>query len=507
MSRDITRKDVVAIYDKILQNAERKIEYGDYDYSLKCIEAAASWAYKFNVFFSDVKAEILIKKIADKTIGKKQIKTKENRFILLDTAGLDNRGLTQQYIRALEANKLDYLFVTLRSDISPLRDTIDEVHNSVYGQVMTFESSRLTYLEKAVCVREAIISFQARNILLHLMPWDVISLIAIYTIKGIQSYNINLTDHAFWLGSSFIDYNIDFRPYGKTISLQKRSIVKESILELPYYPIKPVSTSFSGLPSVPNDSVIIFTGGAPYKMDDKKNTFFNTIIDGILDISPKVVIFVAGYSSISDIFKLKISNMRNKERVYNIGIRKDIDEVYRHCDIYLQTYPLYGGLMAQYGVMHKLPVLAYVDKDKKSGCEEITNHFGQAAKCFVDFSCFIDYAKQLINDEKYRKAEGEKLYKVMMNENLFNEKFKEVVLYKRVLFNWSTSEIDYDAHSNMYLMQENTQGHKAIKYLINMFSETGCLKLFTQQWLLFYPYINKRNIIHHYKTKLYSLFS
>ncbi|MBQ9670119.1 MAG: hypothetical protein IJV23_03775 [Prevotella sp.] len=502
----ITEKNVNSIYQKLLDQASKEFECSNYNVALRNVENAARWAYNFNVFYTDSRAELLLKSISRRCLEKKQAIIEKERFVVLDTEGLDNRGLTQQYLRALEANHFEYLFITLRSDISPLKDTIAEIENSTYGHVITFEGKKLTLMEKAERIRNMIIQFHAGKVLLHLMPWDVSSLIAIYSIEGVESYNINLTDHAFWLGASFINFNIEFRPYGKTVSLQKRRLSLEQLLEYPFYPIKPLKNNFEGFPEIPHDSIVIFTGGAPYKMTDADNTFFLKIIDGILGLSPKVVVLVAGFSRNDVSFQNNIKEMKHKDRVYNIGIRKDINEVYKHSDIYLQTYPSYGGLMTQYAIMNRKPVLNFVKKGEIISFEGMVNHFGKGTKCFENYDEFISYGKRLIEDKEYRVSEGEKGYNLMMNEERFNKMFVEVIFNHKNNFSWPTIDIDYESVSNSYISLAKIQNYAILRLLVNEYGCFRCLCLFPDCWHFILPWIYKNKLIYKIKNGVYRLF-
>ena len=155
------------------------------------------------------------------------------------------------------------------------------------------------------------------------MPWDVVSLLISYSIQGVIKYNINLTDHAFWLGASFIDYNFEFRAYGKTVSLEKRHLKQEQLLYLPYYPILPKNKiEFQGFPIEAKDKIVIFTGGAFYKMFGNNDLFFK-ILDELLDLSENAVVLVAG---IGDKYTMneKLAHLRNRHRIMLIGNRRDI---------------------------------------------------------------------------------------------------------------------------------------------------------------------------------------
>jgi hypothetical protein len=121
-----------------------------------------------------------------------------------------------------------------------------------------YTSDKYNYVNVASQIASDIKSFSPRNILLHLAPWDVVSLMAIANISGATKFNINLTDHAYWLGATFIDYNIEFRGYGEVLSLQKRGLKQSQLIRLPYYPIASKYTTFQGFPELPSDSVNFF---------------------------------------------------------------------------------------------------------------------------------------------------------------------------------------------------------------------------------------------------------
>ena len=83
-----------------------------------------------------------------------------------------------------------------------------------------------------------ILAEKPKHILMHLVPWDTIAYIAFYKIQGIIRYQINLTDHAFWLGVDITDINIEFRSFGQNLSEQLRKIPshkKQNITILSYF--------------------------------------------------------------------------------------------------------------------------------------------------------------------------------------------------------------------------------------------------------------------------------
>ena len=260
------------IYHQVCSDAQKAYQYKQIDICYQLIQTAASIAYSYNQFFYDEKLESLLKRNTEllystnkNTISDKTLQTTNKRVIFIDTNGLDNRGLTQQYIRALIALNYSFLYIYIDGQTNGTTNnpkTIEEIKKYPKAQLAVF-SKETKYSNKIKRITQIIQEYNPGSILLHLMPWDVVSLSVIHQLKHIKSYNINLTDEAFWLGASFIDYNIEFRNYGYTISLEQRKLKQEQLLYLPYYPIIPSDQKdFQGFPSnIPTDKLKIFTGG------------------------------------------------------------------------------------------------------------------------------------------------------------------------------------------------------------------------------------------------------
>lgn len=288
------RDDMMYIYYEICKDAHRYWQKGNTNKALSLISIAASFAYNYNQFFADLSLEKLLAEISSKTLSH-QIITQpiKNRCVFIDTAGIDNRGLTQQYLRALMANEFEFIYIYEDADIDKVTDILREVREYDKGEVCLLGDCK-SHVEMITALQKEVISYAPSFILLHLMPWDVDALSAIFSISGVKKYNINLTDEAYWLGVTFFDYNIEFRNYGYTISLEKRGFREEQLLYLPYYPIFPHSTSFAGFSDVINKaSIKILTGGNYYKFFDGNDTFFQ-LMDRLLESIPTAIIVLAG---------------------------------------------------------------------------------------------------------------------------------------------------------------------------------------------------------------------
>ena len=463
----LSHKGVESIYEKLKAKAFNFYKNKNYLQSLNYIAYSAKWAYRLNFKYVDCELEDLLKDISESCFPKTKVGTdRTSRFVLLETHGMDNRGLTQQYIRAFMSMGVEFLYISIDCIRSKCSDIIKELGGYDKAKILLFEKSELDFLRKTEQVLSELGAYNPTKIFLHLMPWDVVSLMVTYSLKGVTKYNINLTDHAFWLGASFIDYNLEFRAYGKTVSLEKRKLKENQLLYLPFYPILPKNeVCFQGFPLQTDNKTIIFTGGAYYKMFGNNDLFFK-IVDSLLDLSENAVVLIAGGGDISRMNK-KLSKLKNKGRVLLIGNRKDINEVFKACDIYLDTYPIRGGLMEQYASLNAKSILAYSDFQAFGDNQEMfLQNLGNGVCGYNDWNSFIEYAGKLLNDVYYRKEEGYRNEQLVPSVEAFNSNFSQLITTHINVYEWKKITIKYNKIKELYLEVENMHTHAATKELM-----------------------------------------
>ena len=109
----LERKDITRIYERLKGRAFRAYSNGSYNKSLKYIYIAARVAYKFSWIFTDEDLELLMMKISKSLfIPVEHYKPKANNYVFFDSISLDNVGLSQQYIRALIGNNINFLYIS-----------------------------------------------------------------------------------------------------------------------------------------------------------------------------------------------------------------------------------------------------------------------------------------------------------------------------------------------------------------------------------------------------------
>ncbi len=457
-----SKSEIESIYKDLVQSAQKNSGKHRLEKALNDIETAAKWAYNFNHIYTDHETEQLLKQISDMAVESVKIESpKVDYCVLIDSFLFDNRGLSQQYLRAMMTNGMHILVIYTNAGGNPGKDTLAEIEAYDKAEIISYPRG-ISKIEETKQVVRDIAEFSPKHIFLHLTPWDTVALMACHAVKGTNIYQINLTDHAYWMGAEFIDYNLEFRPYGMTVSVEKRNLNPNQCIALPYYPITPISSVFEGLPEIPENAVKVFTGGALYKMLGKDDIFFR-IMERILAISPKVYILVAGFNP-DKIFDEKVAGIKGCDRILQIGIRKDIDSVFGQCDIYLGTYPVMGGLMSQYAAKHGKPIVAYHDKDDAmNAVEEMVNFYQQEFQSYDDVNAMAAYAEKLIKDKNYRLGQGQLLQDGMMTAERFNKEFKKVITSHQSAFTWQKDNIDYDSFFELYLELENNNGFRTTR--------------------------------------------
>ncbi|RZK04114.1 MAG: hypothetical protein EOO43_22810, partial [Flavobacterium sp.] len=301
--------------------------------------------------------------------------------------------MTQQYIKAFIAAGIEFAYIYEEVDLSRITLILQEISEYPGATLFTFKEL-LPREERIKQIHSFILEYNPSKFFMHIMPWDVVAVGVCSLLVGIDRYNINATDHTFWLGASNIDFSIEFRNYGYSVSLEKRGLKEEQLLMLPYYP--PVNrTQFKGFPkSVSDDDIKIFSGGSIYKICGDDQAYFK-LIKRLLNENKNVKLLFAGTGDNKYLMNF-IEDNGFSNRIYFIGNRTDIIEVFENCDIYLGTYPITGGLMSQFAAKASKPILAYADISLSiSFVEGFVCHLKHINITFNNFEQFFSYGRQL----------------------------------------------------------------------------------------------------------------
>lgn len=425
----LTLNEIIKSYKLLKKPAIDEFQRGNIEQSLVNVFRAVGYVQQFNWIYSDEELEDLMFKISSKVLIKStDYNPNPNRVVIFDD-WCTSYVLVLQYIEALSLRFDEVLYITAR-DISAM------TYKNILGTISQYSNVKLevipqnsNYFERSQIILNFITEFCPSKLFLHIGYNSPITL-ALYSMPtGIQRYIINLSDQTFWLGTKGIDYTLEFRPFGATVSLEKRGLTNEQLLYLPFYPVRD-GNPFQGFPEQTNGKVIIFSGGDFYKTLDPENTYWNLVRDILIENQEAIFLYATKnvMGKTDEFLKNYITKNNLADRFIYIGFRPDINEVFKHCDIFMGTCPVCGSLTSQLAALNNKPILQYyLPNTYDDETEQAICHNLDLKISFSDKQAFLKEAKRLIQDKNYREQRGQMNHQSMFTREQFNAKLAEVV--------------------------------------------------------------------------------
>lgn len=448
--------EVIDFYENLVSRSLTQVDKGMFAEALNTIAGAAYIAYLTNWRYEDSRLETALKTISTSLLPvvKPSSASVGKRIVFFDSWGLDARGLSLQYIRALNAIESSILFICESRNEAASIGLREELARGRNTQIIYLDSVRQE-VEKARRIHSAIENFQPTQILMHMTPWATGAITALHAFPDTPRYQINLTDHAYWLGTSCSDYSIEFRSYGLTVSQEKRGILPDRTILNPYYPIVQDQHA-STLPERKSGEVVVFTGGAFYKFYGRQGYFFSLISD-ILEEHLNVVVWIAGSGRVT-MLEQRLRRYLDTGRVKIIGDRQDINAVFKACDMYLSTYPVTGALMAQLAAANSVPILSFTSVDLVANrLEDIIGNENVPEITCTDVLAFRQRATTLVKDAEKRAAAATLTKDAMHGRTEFERRIAIILTQGESHLPYASKlpNIDYGAFTSMYLEIEN----------------------------------------------------
>ena len=398
--------------------ASKSIDKGYLDKSIRLLKGLSYILYKFFMGIKNDFIENQIQCLAGHIVKSGFNENNEKKsIVIIDEINADYIGLMVQYVDALIQGgyhilylyeQIEHPHVTNTHLMHALKDYENAQIKHIPTNVKGFSKSQWIYNE--VC------AFGAKKLLLHFGEWAIEHSIACAALpKECDRYRINCADHCFWAGVSCTDYTFEFRHYGANLTYYERGIEKDHIIYMPFYPVMQ-ETPYEGLPHECSGKFVFFSGGALYKIVDDNSTYFN-LCKLILDNCPNSVMVFAGADGDNAVLSRGIEQFGLQGRFIPIGYRKDIFEVFKHCDVYFDTYPIGGGLMCRYAAQCSRPILLYRNKD----LEECVSQKKECSIVKYSETDFLQEAIKLYTDTKYREIKGTEIHTAIINKTEFDE--------------------------------------------------------------------------------------
>ena len=274
-----------------------------------------------------------------------------NSVLFYDGFGLDKRGIALIMCKAILNRGYKLIYVSPKENKFKQPVFFKEIRGK--NVVFEFYSNVGRKLNRINLLSSFFQKHHPKLAFFYSTPNDVAGCCVFNALKDIVfRYQIDLTDHAFWLGVNAFDICNGGRPFSASIQHYYRGIPKEKISMLDAS-LFVEDCQFQGLP-FDESKKFVFSGGQLYKtLGDKNNTYYK-IVGHILKYHSDVLFLYAGSG---DDAMLRRLEERFPERVYHINERPDFFQIIKRCTLYLNTYPMFGGLMMRYAALAgKLPL-------------------------------------------------------------------------------------------------------------------------------------------------------
>lgn len=484
----VKKEYVLHTINKLKYGLKLEIQKKDYEIALELISNCAYIIYQTNLYYVDEDLEENLKKVSKDLNLSISSDCNNDVVFFYDGFGLNNRGLAQIYLKALcQLKKVVYItYEDCQSQIPDILNILKEYD----GTVLFINRKGSKFISQIQQLSKFINQIEPNKFFFYSFPNDVVGTVILNAMENkITRYQVNLTDHAFWLGARCIDKCIEFRDYGASISARYRKIPKEKIDKLPFYPVIHKDKQFQGFPfKFDEKQKLIFSGGALYKTLGADNKYYE-IVDHILSEYNDAIFWYAGSGDDTELKKIL---KKYPERAFYTSERSDLFQVLQHCRVYLSTYPICGGLMYQYAACAGVvPVTLRYDEDADG-------YLLEQDKLKVEFNdvkeLYSEIDRLLCDDLYFYERKKQMLCAVMTEDNfsknlkmLLDGKNKKEIKYSdintkefRKEYLMQLTSIDIDS----FIFNRNTM-KSAIKYTPIQFVRGGVKKIMRKVHMFF----------------------
>lgn len=416
------------LYHKIVNKAILQEKKNDLHQANRCLQASSYLAYHFYLSYDDKVADKLIQKIASR------IKTndgfqpcKDGRCVFLDSSSTFNGGLKLQYLKAIIAAGWPVLYLTDNNMASWRYKQLYDFLVDKPNVSIVWVQKNLRGVRKMQFMYNAIVNYHPERLFIHISPdAPYYAEVCASIPKNITRYLINYTDHSFLLGvgANICDYCICQNNLGTSVSNIWRGIDKERLFLLPFYP-NMINHPFQGLPDICQGKVIIFSGGNMWKILDENETYFKLCKDLLNNIKNSIILYAGGGQT--EVIRKLLQKYDISDKFILIGWRDDIVSLFEKCDLYLSTFPAYGGLMSTYACLLEKPILALSREKSTSKIEDAVCSLGYYSISKLSIKEVVAEAKRMLDDKLYYKEVVEQQKRVTVTEDWFNKTFKECI--------------------------------------------------------------------------------
>lgn len=446
-------KHMKKLIDRLKHSIQAEYQKQHEENALKLTSICADILYEYNQYYMDPELEQILSSISEHLFQTAEPlpAVEEGTILFYDGFGLDSRGLAHIYLKAL-CRSFHVIYMTKKSRKACIPGLMDFIKEH-QAQAVFFDD-HASLLSQINEVHQRIQSCRPAHMLLYTTPSDVvIPTVSLHYAGQLKRYQVNLTDHAFWLGARSFDYCIEFRDYGASISSHDRGIPEEKLLKLPFYPVIDPDQPFQGFPFEfdAETQKLIFSGGALYKTIGDHNKYYQ-IVEHILNTYPEAIFWYAGRGNRTFMDQLI---EQYPGRVYLTDERPDLFQILKRAYLYLNTYPMVGGLMTQYAACAgRLPLTLKFDSISDEFLiqqEDLRIEFQTMKELYAE----IDH---LFTNDGYWQERCQNIRNAVITEEQFHRQLVQIIQTGSTSYPIKISQPDTKAFRKSYLERLDQKG-------------------------------------------------
>lgn len=454
-----SKEKLISVYRLAKKKMETHFSNDQYDDGLYEAEVAANLAMSYPILheYVDDQLETALQKQFLSRIGTINYSAVSKKVVFYNTQIVDRGALTQQYLNFFTRNNYEVLLVVPHKRNALLGKEI-QTFIKAHKNVNLFYPKGNTLSKMMISLKTKIEDFRAELSFIHLVPDDVFGFSFFANLQSSIRYYIVHNDHTFWLGKRCADYFLEFRDFGYHIATERRRISPKKIIRAPYYPINE-GKQFKGFPFDPKNKIVGLLAANPYKfMLDKEKTILNVLVEKIKEHKDFVVVIAGRRSKELNDF-IERNNLESK--FYYLGHRTDFYALMKSVDIYINSFPLIGGLTTQYAAETGRPIVSYTKPELLS--TNSAEGFLKYCKEQITFSNLEEFKarlSQLITDETLRNSFKNKSIMDTISKLEFEKRLSEIIAdpEKHVEFTLSDTKLEHidSVFLDYYLQRPNS---------------------------------------------------
>ncbi len=428
----------------------------DYESCLTVSQIIANFLYDYNQTYIDEDLEKILYDISKEIKSKYELDNYQgdsNTVLFYDGFGMDVRGVAKMYLNALKKNNYKIIYVLPKDSFGKMKETESVLENAnvVYEYVETNKG----FLNTCNNIITVIKKNKPKAMLFYTTPCDVSGYISFAVMENlVKRYLIDLTDHAFWIGKNCNDYFCGSREMSASNQFYERNISKDKCIKLGVNLVINEEKSNKPLPFDIEKERYIFSGGQLYKTLGDENNYFYKIVNHILENHKDIKFLYAGSGDQS---QMDIILKKYPGQAFLIEERNDFYYLIENCVLYLNTYPMFGGMMMKYAAnAGKIPITLRHNSDSDG---LLINQKDTKIE-YDNYENLIQDVDELLNNEEYLKQRQKLLEGSVITEERFINNLRSVIENQTTDYQHNFERIDTTEFRKEFMTRFNLKKEK-----------------------------------------------